>query len=517
MIIRRPYAFFIKNFRKIHVLLILMSIVILFKQTQVSNFTKEFIRLQTYDPNNFPITKYIPAYILLLTILVLIGSIIIAIVLQRKNKPWRLYLIPIVTYITVLIIDFVVRAYFIGYNGQETSTEVSLYRDVLIFSTITQYISIGIFILRVSGLDLRKFNFKLDEEYLELDEEDQEEIEININIDKHSFSRTFNRLIRNLGYIYQEHKKICIALFTIIGIIILRQAFVFIFINNKVYKQNDEYQVNGYTFIVKNAYYTDKNSIGEKISNTNSFVVIELSIKNNVDSRILNADNFHLLNGIANYSQTSSTYGEEFEDLGKVYDRREINTNKTIDVLLIYRVSNDLKKNRFVLSYQERGLVNNLRKIKLNIEDLSKIKKHDLTTDKAMKVKLGTLKEKISIDDVLVEDKASYTERLCNMERCENSTVEKIAPQGKKIMIIDYGTEEIESKELIDFSTRYGKIIYIDSKNKEQELKLEFALDTSVKGKTFYALVPADIVDAKKITLNYTIRNNSYNYKIELI
>ena len=517
MIIRKPYAFFIKNFRKIHILLILISITILFKQTQVTNFTKEFIRLQTYDPNNFPITKYIPGYILLLTILVLIGSIVIAVVLQRKNKPWRLYLVPIITYSAVLIVDFVVRAYFLGYNGQETSTEVSLYRDVLIFSTITQYISIGIFLLRVSGLDLRKFNFQLDEEYLELDEEDQEEIEININIDKHSFARTFNKLIRNLGYIYQEHKKVCIALFTIVGLFILREAFIFIFVNNKVYRQNDTYQVNGYTFVVKKAYYTDKNGNGEKISNLNSFVIIELSVKNNDETRIMDADRFHLLNGVSNYSQTASTYGEEFEDLGEAYDRREINTNKSIDTLLIYKVRNDLNKNRFVLSYQEKGITNNLRKIKLKIEDLSKIKKHTMNMGEAMKVKIGSLKEKISVDDVQIDDKASYTERLCNMESCENVTEEKTAPAGKKIMVIGYGTDEIESKELIDFSTRYGKIIYIDNKNKRQELKLEFALDTSAKGKIFYALVPANITDAKEITLNYTIRNNSYNYKIELL
>ena len=38
---------------------------------------------------------------------------------------------------------------------------------------------------------------KLDEEYLELDEEDQEEVEININIDKYSFNRAFNKVVRN--------------------------------------------------------------------------------------------------------------------------------------------------------------------------------------------------------------------------------------------------------------------------------------------------------------------------------
>ena len=517
MIIRKPYAFFIKNFRKIHILLIIASIIILFKQSKVSSFTKEFIDLKTYDPNNFPITKYIPVYLLLLIILVLAGSIAITIVLQRKNKPWKLYLVPCVTYGIALIIDFIVRTYFLGYNGSETTTEVSLYRDVLIFTNLTQYISIGIFLLRVSGLDLRKFNFQLDEEYLELDEEDQEEIEININIDKYSFVRTANKLIRNLKYFYQEHKKICIAVIVIISIFLIREAYTFIFISNKSYKQNDAYNVDGYTFVVKNAYYTDKSDNGEVISNADAFVIIELNVTNNFEeSRILNLDHFHILNGISNYAQKDNTYAAEFEDLGETYNKKELLTGKSHNMIVIYKVAKDLNKNRFVLCYQESEGKAVLRKIKLKMTDLSSIKEHSLELEDGMKIKLNNLEDQISIDSIRITSKAKYIQRLCTMEECENVITENSAPAGKKMLKIDYGTDELESKELIDFSTKYGKIIYIDNNKKQHTINMEYALEDTVKGKTFYALIPADVDDTAEITLNYTIRNNSYNYKIKV-
>ena len=57
--------------------------------------------------------------------------------------------------------------------------------------------------MRTFGLDIKKFNFNMDEEFLELSEADREEFEIRLDIDKNTFKRGFRRLLRNLGYIYK--------------------------------------------------------------------------------------------------------------------------------------------------------------------------------------------------------------------------------------------------------------------------------------------------------------------------
>ena len=62
MIIRKPYAFLIKNFKKVHIFLFALAIYIYFKTTQTYSFTREFIRLTSYDRYNEPITKYITSF-----------------------------------------------------------------------------------------------------------------------------------------------------------------------------------------------------------------------------------------------------------------------------------------------------------------------------------------------------------------------------------------------------------------------------------------------------------------------
>ena len=70
-----------------------------------------------------------------------------------------------------------------------------------------QYFTFIVLIIRILGLDLNKFDFKSDAEFLELSEDDRDEMEINIDIDKASFKRFFARLKRNTTYYYIEHKK----------------------------------------------------------------------------------------------------------------------------------------------------------------------------------------------------------------------------------------------------------------------------------------------------------------------
>ena len=58
MIFRKPYAFLIKNFRKIHIFLLFLCGFILYKTMQLSSFVKEFITYVSYDPYLEPITNY---------------------------------------------------------------------------------------------------------------------------------------------------------------------------------------------------------------------------------------------------------------------------------------------------------------------------------------------------------------------------------------------------------------------------------------------------------------------------
>lgn len=517
MIIRKPYAFLIKNFKKIHIFLLILGMIIYIKHFKLVTFVKEFVDLGTYDIYNNPISKYIPWYIYFIIIILIIITTLLTSLFKKKNKPWKLYSFQLITYIIMFFQYTLLSNYFNNYRGIFERTQIVLYKDIIFILIILQIPILIIFIIRILGIDLKKFNFQSDEEFLQLTETDQEEIEININLEVSEVKRIYNKLKRNFKYFYQEHKLKINIVIIIITLIIFKNLFTFIFITNKSYKQNQEYNANGYTIVLKEAYYTDKNYKGEKISNKNSFVILKVNIKNNIHNRVVNLGNFHLFNGITDYKITEKLYEESFEDLGIVHTKKELGQNQSSDFMLIYKVSNNLNKKRFVLYYQEYGNNPYLRKIKLNLKDISEV-------SKTKKLKLGenidylyrNKKENIIVDEYQFSDEINYDINICNDDvDCYLQSETKNASFDKKYLIISYGSDTFETKELVDFSTKYGKITYIDSKGIEKELKLNSSVGYLYQGKYLYMLVPKEITDSKKLLLKYNIRNKEYIYVLK--
>ena len=84
MVFRKPYAFFIKNFRKIHILLIVMCGFIYSKTLQVSTFNKDFLTYLSYDSFFEPISKYLSPLLYIITFLVIVIFMIFVIVLKSN-------------------------------------------------------------------------------------------------------------------------------------------------------------------------------------------------------------------------------------------------------------------------------------------------------------------------------------------------------------------------------------------------------------------------------------------------
>ena len=96
------------------------------------------------------------------------------------------------------------KSFFNSYSTDVETTDLRMAKDLLTMFLIIQLPVIGIYVMRVFGLDMKKFNFNSDQEFLELSEEDREEIEIGISLDKDSFKRGFKKFTRYLNYFYQE-------------------------------------------------------------------------------------------------------------------------------------------------------------------------------------------------------------------------------------------------------------------------------------------------------------------------
>ena len=244
MIIRKPYAFLIKNFRKIHIILLILSLFIAYKLFDVSRFINDFMNLGTYDLYADPVSRHISVFLRISLLLSVVGSVAILILLRKKNKPWKLYLVPIIEYLALFFVLGIIRSFFNNFTNDVETTDLRFSRDLLYIFTFAQLPAIWVFVMRTLGLDGKKFNFNSDEEFLELSEEDRAEVEISINIDKNSFIRAYKKFLRNAGYFYEEHKRLCNTI--IIGVILLFIVNVgtLIFVRDRTYKQGQSYDVN---------------------------------------------------------------------------------------------------------------------------------------------------------------------------------------------------------------------------------------------------------------------------------
>lgn len=514
MIIRKPYAFLIKNFKKIHIFLLILSIYVAYKLIGVSNFVNEFMRLGTYDLFADPITNHITWLTTLSIFLLIVGSTAILFLLNHKKKPWKLYLVPIIEYFALFLVLSIIKGFFNQYSSDVATTDLRMSRDLLMIFVVLQLPVIGIYAMRVFGLDIKKFNFNIDQEFLELSEEDREEIEIGINIDKDSITRGYKRFKRNLNYFYQEHKTICkisILLFVVIGGFLVYKS---IFVTNKSYKEGQYYNVNGYSFRVNKTYFTDKDYTGNIISPKSNFIVIDLTIKNYSEPREVYLENFHLKNATKDYITTRKVFAKEFQDLGSTLDKtRKLKRDEEIDCIIIYKVDKILDKNRFVLYYQESS--GYLRKIKLNVNDLSTITDKDLKLGEEIDLGFKNNNDIIAFDDYRISEEEEYTTRECSTNGCDAERNTLNIDGDSRILKIEFASEEWDAKNMIDFLTQYGKLIYKDSNDKVGTLDIVNPISKTYYGKTVFLKVPVVLNDAKEINIDLVVRNKHYTYKLK--
>ena len=515
MIIRKPYAFLIKNFRKVHIVLLVLSLFVMYKLLRLSGFVNNFMNLGTYDFYNEPVSKYITVFLYLSIFLLIVGSLALLILLKRKDKPWRIYLVPVIEYIFLLLILGMISSFFNGYTNEVATTDIRLSRDLLVMLLVSNFVSVGIFLMRSIGMDINKFSFSTDQEFLEMSEEDREEVELRFKFDKYIFVRKFNKLVRNSKYFYFEHKLVCNISLGVVGALLLFGMFRFAFITNRSYREGQTYKADGYTIKVNKSYFTDKDGKGEVISKDSNFVIVNLTITNEYKKRLLKLENFHLKSGVSDFVSERKTYEKEFSDLGSTYDStKELKTGETVNFIIIFKVDKKIKQKAFILCYQENNGF--LRKIKLNINDISKItKEKELILGEDFEINYRNKKEKVSLDKYEFLKSASYMTRRCTDEDCYNEKEEYTAPEGKIILKIDFASENFEGKEMVDFSRDYGKIIYIDNSKMEQSVEIKYPFPKKALGKYIYALVPEEVAKAEKLGIIYVVRNEKYTYRLK--
>ena len=353
MVLRKPYAFLIKHFRLIHLIITTLLVFLLIKNREVYIFLQECIGDSV---NRFDALQYID-YGIYIYILILCGLfLVVYLLLKYKDKPRNIYVFSIVGYIIVGIFMFVLYSYLSTFINEAINQKtIRLYRDILSITILFQYYIILVMFIRGLGFDIKKFNFSKDAQELNATVEDGEEIEVNVGLDSTNVMREFRKQRREFGYFLKEFK-----LYIIIIVIILVSFFGYKgynYLNDKlkIYNQNEWVGVNNYLSIT-DSYYN--------VNNGENYLIIKFDIYKLGRQKMFNTANINLLIDDKNYSVNKNVC-YKFSSLGNCYKKQYID-NEVESYILTYSVD-DINTEKSYIVYSDSYDKN--FKIKLDLKN----------------------------------------------------------------------------------------------------------------------------------------------------
>ena len=358
MILRKPYAFLIKYFKIIHLVISLLLVYLIGRTTKILGFFRRYLvnRLIDVVPSD-----YFNFFMYFSLIIIVAAAIAIIFLFKKKDKPRTFYIITIIG----CAILFGCYIYFSGtinkleYNMLDRKT-ISFARDISMFCLIGQYILIIPYVIRTIGFDIKKFDFKKDLEELNISVEDNEEFELTVGVDKNKLEQKTRRSLRELKYYYTENKHF---INIILGVVIVFVVYKIIgsISFTPTYKEGSIIKLdNYYTLKFDESYISNKDSKGNDISvNDNTYLIVKFTVHSNYNGNItLNTDKFLIyINGEKFIADKG--YYSYFSNYGIGYKGQKIayNTNKTY--ILTYAIPDKYKDKKIKLEYDYRYDNNN--------------------------------------------------------------------------------------------------------------------------------------------------------------
>ena len=526
MILRKPYAFIIKHFRLIHLIILGCLIYIVYNFSNIGSLVNTLINSRTYTYAGADVYINTPIYYFILVALVLSG--ILYWLLRLKKKPTGLY-IGLITY---LIVTFVSFMYFYSILNKMTVDTIevdvlSTLRDLLVLVRVPGYIFIGLSFIRGIGFDIKQFNFSKDVAELKLAEEDSEEFELMVGQNNYKYERYIRRTLREIKYYIKEN----LVPITIIGIVLLGILIILGIRYYNIYlkriKAREVSSVNGIAYVVNRSYITSEDYNGNKIKEGSKFVVVDMSFNNTTNKDAsLDFDRLSLVYKELKYNP-SQTYISYFYDLGIPYTTETlIPAESMLQRYIVFEIPETMTTTDFTLRV-EYGITSKDSKVLSNYIKFQVDAVNIDTEDRVIKTNIN---ETINTD-VVNENRFSLTINgyniqenyndkyvICNKElKCQrfNTLVTANAYNKMTMLAIDIDGMMYDEAKFTKTFTTYNSIFegfaYIDyiEKNREYTERVNIVPLSNVEGKVFL-LIDRRLLNADKINLIFKFRNNTY-------
>lgn len=530
MILRKPYAFLIKHFKLIHLIMALCAGVLLYQTSILQNFFNEFTGATQIILDTTLTGVMLGNYIYIFSIVIVIISFIILILMSLKDKPKLYYLINIIFYIALTVLYFYASS-TIGTMQKEIVDEriVRALRDLLNISFIIQLYTLFISLIRSIGIDVRKFDFREDAEALDLNIGDSEEFEVNIEFDSKTLKRNIKRGYRNFKYYFLENKQFILTIFGIV--IVILTFFIITNLNNTTqnYQMNEVFNVSGYNIAIENTYLVDTDYQMNKVTEEDkNLVVVKFKI------RTLNKTEKFIFGKLALQIGTTKYYhnnkfASSVSDLGISYINQKL-SDEFSEYILIYEIPKNEVNSEMKLVYTEqlvKGMFNNKtddKIIPITINDLTQSKEEEkINLYQEYIIGSGLLKDyELKFNELAVAKYFNINYQVClSKKECyEYYEIAQPTLSGNidKAMLKVSGQITIPEngsiKSIDKLLTTFGKIVYTkDGITKKQTLKKVY--NKMHDDGNYYFEINEEILTAEEVNLVLFVRNNTYSIKIK--
>jgi len=150
MILKKPYAFFIKNFKLFYLIIFSLAAVLLYRTSIIYSFIKEYVKESPNVIGKELTDSLFVNWSYILIILLIAVNILIIIIMIRKSKPYMFYIVNIILYISVLVVYGISNIVISNLEVMLVEAKITMaIRNILNIIRMLQTISIIFYFVRV--------------------------------------------------------------------------------------------------------------------------------------------------------------------------------------------------------------------------------------------------------------------------------------------------------------------------------------------------------------------------------
>ena len=356
MIIKKPYAFLIKNFRLIHGLLFLLLVFLLIQSVDIYSFFSEYASTHLYLNQNNLADIYVTFSMYIACIAAILITFVIYYILAIKSKSNKMYLFIFLYYLLLFI--FFIYMHSIFYNLQSKALDVEsvrAMRDLSLIVLIPQVIFMFVIFGRALGFNLKQFDFKRDLEELQIEASDNEEVEVTIGSDTYKIARFFRKLLRLTKYFVLENKLFVIGVASVLIIGISLAVFSKFDMYTESYNETQDIYASSLCFNIKESYITNSDRNNLIIRDGKHFILINVLVSNKTSEKaMLNRDIFRLLVG-DKLLIPSFSYSDKFSDIGVVFSPYEMKAGEDKNYIVAFEIDSSNIEKEYILKIKDGG------------------------------------------------------------------------------------------------------------------------------------------------------------------